>query len=90
MIGVGIGFILNGLVPIFVKKLKGEMKVEVVKIHRGFMYCGVAILILYSIGYFFDKTYQIIISVLPVMVFALYMLRYINNLLIEENVLKRR
>ncbi|MFS0815369.1 hypothetical protein ABC382_00175 [Lysinibacillus sp. 1P01SD] len=87
MIGVGIGFILNGLVPIIVtKKLKGEMKEEVVKIHRGFMGCGVAILFLYSIGYFFDKTYQIIISALPVMVFALYMLSYINKLLKQGNV----
>ena len=81
MLGVGIGYIIIGLVPYFVKKANGHLEAEVAKIYKYFLYCGISIIILYCTGYFFYNSYQSIIAVLPVLIFALLIVRYVNRIL---------
>lgn len=81
MLGVGIGYIIIGLVPYFVKKVKGQLEAEVAKIYKYFLYCGISIIFLYCMGYFFYNGYKSIVAVLPVLIFALLLVRYINRIL---------
>lgn len=81
MLGVGIGYIFIGLVPFITKKLKGHLKEEVAKTYKGFLYCGIAILILYGIGFLLslDNVYQTTLAVLPVLVFVPSIMFYIKK-----------
>ncbi|MBG9730818.1 hypothetical protein ABD87_15110 [Lysinibacillus sphaericus] len=79
MLGVGISYIIIGLVPFFVKKVNGQLEAEVAKIYKYFLYCGISIIFLYYMGYFFYNGYQSFIAVFPVLFFAMLFLRYIRR-----------
>ena len=81
MIGVGIGYLIMGLVPAVVKKLNGRLHKSTAVVHTGFLYCGIAILVLYGLGFLLslDAVYRTALAVLPILAAAPMLLVYLNK-----------
>jgi|APAga8741244001_1050109.scaffolds.fasta_scaffold07049_4 hypothetical protein len=80
MWGVGIMFLIIGSVPLLVNKLNGNIPLLAVRVYKNIRLVGIGIEVCYFVSLLFLPMYKNAISAIPVLVFTLWFLLYLEKL----------
>lgn len=88
MWAIGISFLMMGSVPYWIKRLDRKQEYPTVPTYKKMFHSGIWILILWVISLFLPEPYSIVLPLLPVIVLGLWMLKFIQNLMDQEETIK--
>lgn len=83
MWGIGIMFLIMGSVPFWVYHMRGELKPIVLPVYKNMRRCGIGVLILSVVGVFIKEPFEQVLSVLPVLILSIWMIKYLDNMNID-------
>lgn len=84
MWGPGIMFVIMGTVPYLSERLGGSVKEEVKPIYKYMFKTGLLTVLLYLVGKMLNQPYEIILPTLPVLVFGVWAIKYLNSMIFGE------
>lgn len=80
MWGVGIMFLIIGIFPLLINRLNGIIPLSALRVYKSMSLVGIGIEVCYFISLYILPNYRNVISSIPVLIFTLWLLLYLERL----------